>query len=370
VDDAQELGAAKDVVGIVQRYLYGDRNRSRGSGRSTGMGFDGALHAARSGSVGTDRAEGASAAAGDQTTRLERIAGFDGMTRIGRRLRLRIEVEHDAAPPTRTPFAQRRPRLPVVSRMRELTEPIVQLVPTVALSKSIPARVVVPGEVHLPATYHVDGVGPVEGRADLLDVLAEQLLDDNLLGVDGMRAHRTELENKLSASARNAEFSRMASPEGFTLAPLEVPGWKRDTVEITIRARVSVMEIITDPFEGELGDVNRHQQTSSTSTTTGRMLPATASGKYTAMDADAGTSLGDQLADTATDVRGSRTERSRYEKGMLVMVRTAVVYDLTLTRTRHKPNGSTEKYRNVVPAAGVGRAYLTVYERDAEAGAS
>src|SRR5262249_16308617 len=153
-----------------------------------------------------------------------------------------------------------------------------------------------------------------------LDVVAAELADKNLLGPDGVRAHRTELENKLSASARNAEFSRMASEEGFALAPLPVPGSQQDTVQVTIRARVISVETITDPFDGELGEVTRHQQTASNSTTTGRLLPTTSSGTYSALDASGSATVGDQLSDAATDVRGSRTERSHFEKGKLVTV--------------------------------------------------
>lgn len=365
-DDAQDLGAAKDVVGIVQRYLYGDRSRFWSSGRSTGIGVDGSADATRSGSASTDRAEGTSTSAGDQVTRLERIAGFDGMTRVGRRLRLRIEVEHDAAAPTRTPFGRKvSPRLSTVTKPRKLSGKLVQLIPTAAVGKTMPPVLAVPGSVTLPSMYHVEGVGPADGRADLLDVVAEALADQDALGADGVRTHRSELEHKLSASARNATFSRMASAEGLTLAPLEVPGTKQDTVEVTIRARVSAVEVITAPFEGELGEVNRHMETASTTTSTGRMLPVGTSGTYSAADAGGSGSVGDQLSDVATDLRGARTERSHFEKGKLVTVRVRVDYDLTITRNRHIASGETRELSTTyLPAAAIGRAYLTLHEHD------
>jgi hypothetical protein len=241
----------------------------------------------------------------------------------------------------------------------------VQLVPTVALGNSMPPVLTVPEQVELPSMYHVEGVGPADGRADLLEVVAEALADQDALGADGVRMHRSELENKLSASARNAAFSRMASDEGLTLAPLEVPGTKQDTVEVTIRARVSAVEVVTAPFEGELGEVNRHMETASATTSTGRMLPTTTSGTYSAADASGSGSVGDQLSDAATDVRGARTERSHFEKGQLVTVRVRVDYDLTITRNRHTATGATREQVSLdYPAAAVGRAYLTLHEHD------
>jgi hypothetical protein len=191
--------------------------------------------------------------------------------------------------------------------------------------------------------------------------VGDALADKEALGVDGVRAHLAELENKLSASARNAEFSRMASEEGFTLAPLEVPGSKQDTVQVTIRARVSTVEVVSAPFAGELGEVNRHQETASTTTTTGRMLPVTASGTYAVGSA----SVGDQVSDATTDLRGARAERSHFEKGDLVTVRVRVAYDLTITRTHHTPTGVTRQ-RTIThhPAAAPGHAYLTLHESD------
>ena len=361
-DEAQDLGRAKDVVGIVQRYLYGDRSRSRSSGRSAGLGANGSVDPTRSGSASTDRTGSTSASAGDQVVRLERIAGFDGMTRVGRRMRLRIEVQHDASAPTRSPLGQRLlPRIPGAPKVRNLTGTVVQLIPTAAVGRKVPSVPVVPGEVELPSMYHVDGVGAVDGRADLFDVVVDALADQELLGVDGVRAHLVELENKLSASARNGQFSRMASEEGFTLAPLGVPGSKQDTVEVTVRARVSTVEVVSAPFAGELGEVNRHQETASTTTTTGRMLPVTASGTYAIGSA----SVGDQVSDATTDVRGARAERSHFEKGNLVTVRVRVAYDLTITRTHHTPTGATRQ-RSIThyPAATTGRAYLTLHESD------
>lgn len=366
VDDARELGEAKDVVGIVQRYLYGDRSHASSSGRSTGMGVNGAIDGTHSGSASTDRSEGTSTSVGDQVTRLERIAGFDGMTRVGRTLRLRIEVSHDSAAATRGPLGRRvTPESSVATAERELTGEVVQLIPTAALGKTVPSMPVVPGEVELPSLYHVEGVGPANGRADLFDAVVDELAAKDLLGPDGVRVHLAELENKLSASARNAQFSRMASEEGFTLAPLEVPGSKQDAVQVTIRARVSTVEVVTAPFAGELGEVNRHQGTVSTTTSTGRLLPTTTSGTYAALDASGSASTGDQVADATTDLRGARTERSHFEKGNLVTIRVRVAYDLTITRTRQTAGGSArERSTTQIPAATTGRAYLTIHEHD------
>src|SRR5690606_30985716 len=129
------------------------------------------------------------------------------------------------ASPARTPVVQRA-ALPFGAdvRPRALDGHVVQLIPTVALGKSIAPVLTDEGPVELPTMYDVEGVGPVDGQPDLLDAVGAAVAADEVLGAAGVQLHRAELEHKLSASARNATFSRMALPEGFTLAPLEVPG--------------------------------------------------------------------------------------------------------------------------------------------------
>ncbi|WP_433165250.1 hypothetical protein [Kribbella sp. CA-247076] len=397
-----DLGEVKDLVSIIQRYLYEERSRTVGRGRSSGLGLDGTPGAGspadgnpdtgfdpgRSGSVGTDRAEGTSTTEAEQLTRLERMATFDGLTRIARNLRLTVHVGVDSAAPTRGLVARGlAPEGSVVEAPARIIEgTLVQLIPTdVIRSAAAPSgtasqpaatgQAAVPEAavpeagpaLELPATYTVEGTGQGRfRRPDLLSVVEAELARNEFLGPVGVRMHHATLQNRLSASARNATFSRMASDGGFRLDPLQVAGHRQQNVHVGVTARVSVLEVVAGPFEGELGDINRSQHTVSTGTTSGRLLPVVGSETLTAADDIGGTvDVGEQLTDTTTDVRGSRRERTRSEKGSLVTVRVRVDYDLDLTRTRIRQDGSERVVKHhVVPGATTGEAFLTMHEHE------
>ncbi|MGW1341459.1 zeta toxin family protein [Kribbella sp. NPDC002412] len=389
-DEADNLGAVDDVVTIIQRYLYEERGHTWNHGRSSGLGLDGSFGAGspadanldtafdpgRSGAISTDQSQGLSTTEAEQLTRLERMATFDGVTRVERGLRLTIEVAHDSAAPTRGAIARGlAPAGNVIKAPpRHLEGRLVQLVPSklAPSSTGTAARpsAAVPGPVELPATYVVEGIGSkrVQSR-DLLAVVTEWLARKDLLGPVGVRMHQAALENKLSASARHATFSRMASDEGFGLDPLHVPGYKQETVHVGVRARVSDVELVAGPFKGELGDVSRAQQTVSTSSTSGRPLPVAGEEALSATsEVKATLGAGDQLTDTTTDVWGSRRERSRFETGNLVTVRVRVDYDLHFTRTRIRRDGSEQVVeQHPVPGATSTEAYLTLHEHDYQA---
>jgi hypothetical protein len=372
-------GEAKDVVTIVQRYLYRDQTRTRAEGRSTGGGADVVLDESRSYSAGTDLAEGRSTTVGDQLTRLERLATFDGVTRFGRPFRVVVEVTRDAADPTRG--AIRRALGPEeIARSappRTLAGKLVQLVPTgtlpdegdettPAMGEQVAVREAGPAVV-MPATFFVHGVGPTPGQPDLPDAVLEHLGDNPMLGTAGARIHRAEVEHLFSASSEHAKLSDMASPEGYRVEGLPRPGSATESVDVTVRARFSNLEQVGKPFEGELGDVNRSQRTVTTSTTTGRLLPlegaANVSPPVTAVPGRI--SVGAQAADTTTDTWGSRDERSRFERGKLVLVRARVDYDLTFTNQNTGPDGATRApIAHQVPSATTAEAYLFLHEHD------
>ncbi|MEV5964478.1 hypothetical protein AB0L70_22085 [Kribbella sp. NPDC051952] len=369
VDAAEDLGTADDVVSIGQRYLYTEQTHTQSSGRTTGLDVNGSIDAVHSGSVGSDWTEGTSTTEAGQLTRLERMATFDGTARVGRGLRLTVEVTHDSATPTRGPLGRR--LTPNVTRItapaKTLTGRMVQLIPKGMLGKSPSAAATPAGQfaTQLPATYYVEGTG---GR--LVDVVRRILGRNDLLGPDGVVAHQAELESKLAASAHNAAFSRMASEEGFQLEPFEVTGAKQQTVEVDVRARVSEVELVSGPMQGgELGEVNRSQHNVTSSTTTGRLLPIDGSGTLSAPDVVSGTmSGGEQIGETTSDVWGSRSERSRFEKGDLVTVRVRVDYDLNFSRTSLAPSGATRVVTShAVPNAATGEAYLTLHQHEYQA---
>ncbi|GAB2678050.1 WXG100-like domain-containing protein [Kribbella swartbergensis] len=374
------LGSTKDVVSIVQRYLYDDRSRTRTTGRAAGIGADGLLGDLPSGSAATDRADGSSTTTAEQLTRLERIATFGELTRVGRDFELVVEVTRDAVDPTRGDIARilGADEKVIARAKRSLRGNLVQLVPT-AMLRGQPSQATAPqaGDqtavpvagtaVRMPPTYFVEGVGPGRfDRPDLFEAAVGEFAD--LLGPDGIRVYRAQLENQLAASAAHGEFSRMATEEGFRLQPMTKPGSAGETVDVTVHARISSPELVSGPLaNGELGDINRFQRTVSTSTTAGRSLPLTGAGTGTSPESGVSVrvSAGEQVTDTTTDAWGTRDEISRMERSDLVTIRVRVDYDLTIVHRAIGPDGTelnlASRYR---PGLTTGEAYLTLHEHD------
>ncbi|MFB6720129.1 hypothetical protein ACFCV3_08225 [Kribbella sp. NPDC056345] len=335
-----QLGESKTTISIVQRYLYGDRSATRGRGRSLGGGVNGSLESGADPTVQTDRAESVSHSFGEQQTRLERMATFGGVTRLRRGLILHIEVVHNptAAPTSgrvRQAFQPTDTR-PGTSRTETvaLTGHLIQLVPTGYLTpRATPDVRTGDGKpVELPETYFVEAVGPHDG-ARLLEAIKADLAHRSLLGPDGARLRVAELENYLSPSALHAAFSQMATEDGYRFPGLVAPGQASRVVDVVICVVPSNPEVLTDAVpDSELGAVNRTQSTTSTTVSRGRLLPA--SGSTTVPFPGVGTrpvvSVGEQITDQTTDVRGVRLERSRFEGGSMVSVRYDVSYEVTL----------------------------------------
>ncbi|MEU4193263.1 hypothetical protein AB0E69_15305 [Kribbella sp. NPDC026611] len=364
-EGAQDLGTAKDVVTIGQRYLYAESSHTTNDGSSHGITVDGAADDVHSGTAGTDRAAGTSTTDAEQRTRLERLATFDGVRRVGRGLRLTVEVTLDPATATKSPLGRRVPLnqpLAIDAPTLTIAGQVVQLIPTGALARTSISGV--EQEIELPTAYYVEGVE----TGALADVVSGELAAGDLLGARGVEVHRAELAAKLGASAVNASFSRMAGAEGFKLDPFEVVGGRQQTVGVTIQARVSQVEVV-GVSNGELGEVNRSQRTVAQSTTTGRLLPVSGSGTLSAPEVmSGGISGGEQISETTTDVRGARGERSRFETGELVTIKVRVNFDLTLQRTAIQADGRERElvHRTVVDAA-TGEAYMVLQRHEYDA---
>ncbi|MFK4084103.1 hypothetical protein ACI2LF_08360 [Kribbella sp. NPDC020789] len=339
-DSGVQLGDSKTTVSIVQRYLYGDRSATRGRGQSLGGGLDGSLDSHADPAAQTGRSESVSHSFGEQQTRLERMATFGGVTRLRRGLILHIEVVHNptAAPASgrvRQAFQPTDAR-PGTSRTRTavLTGRLIQLVPTGYLTPratpDAPTGDTTP--VELPETYFVEAVGRDDG-ARLLAAIKAELANRSLLAPDGARLRTGELESQLSPSALHAAFSQMASADGYRIARLRVPGQASRAVDVVIRVVPSNPEVLTDAVpKSELGVVNRTQSTTSTTVTRGRLLPASGSTTLPlpGIETKPVVSVGEQLFDQTTDVRGIRWERSRFEGESMVTVRHDVRYEVTL----------------------------------------
>ncbi|MEV8378403.1 hypothetical protein AB0P21_37035 [Kribbella sp. NPDC056861] len=378
VDEAVSLGTTKSTVSIVQRYLYGERSGSASTGRSVGAGLDGGWQEGRSGTVGTDRSGSTAVSVGEQTTRLERLATFDGQHRVRRALKFTIELMPEATgvpARSRTGRALTRADSPLTPIAPvTLTGDLVQLIPLRVLPEVQPTPVTTQptptassGSLNsrgLPDAYFVEGAV----SNDLRDAILERLAQPDLLGPAGARMHAAELAGILSTVTLNASFSRMAHDDGFAILRLPLPGYTSRTVEVRVVATVVGTRLVSGPVDGvEIGEVNRSQHTVSHTTTSGRLLPI--DGGTSAENSDLGTtggvSAGDQLADQTSDGRGVRRERSRFEKGRAVTVEVEVRYDVDLVRQQLARDGEIRSGDPVqLQQAPRGTAYLTMFESD------
>ncbi|TWD81328.1 hypothetical protein FB561_2440 [Kribbella amoyensis] len=379
--EAESLGVTNQTISIVQRYLYDERTHTSTTGRSLGAGADGAWQEGQTNSVGTDRTGSTAVAIGEQTTRLERMATFDGQHRVRRGLKFTVEVVPETpSTPARNRLGRaltrtESPLEPIPAQ--ELTGDVVQLIPLRVLPELRPDGSVVPVEAltsagrpigslnsrGLPDAYFVEGVVGNELPEAVLDRLAET----DLLGRAGVRAHRAELAGMFSTATLNASFSRMGHDDGFGVLRLPLPGYSSRSVEVRVGATVAGAELVGGPFEAEIGEVNRSQHLVTHTVVSGRLVPL--DGGTTGDHADSGMSggvtAGDQLTDQTTDSRGVRRERSRFEKGRVVTVKVDVQYEVELIRQQLRRDGEVRAGETVrLPRDPRGAAYLTMYESD------
>ncbi|TDU86509.1 hypothetical protein EV138_0018 [Kribbella voronezhensis] len=375
-------GTEESAISIVQGYDYEEFSRSRSHSTSHSFNVGGAGNEALGGNVGvsTDQSRTSSASSGEQSTMLQRM--LHGKTsRVERQMHLLVEVERLPVAGGSTKGILRRNADRAVSEDRGgygaelLSGGMTQLVPTAVLNspptpKSTPERQD-HREVVLPASYFVEGTRPyLQGEPEtdkLFDTIAERLAARDMLSVNGVRMHRTELENQLSASVRSAAFHRMASDEGHRMVRLPVPGHGNQVVDVRVAARVSDVQLVGNPIEdGQLGVIDRIQRTAKTSATANQWVPASGAGGggAGALGVSAGVSVGEQASYTDSDTTGNRNELSKYEKGTLVTVRVRVDYDLTFERSKLTRGGDEKvKKSDSMSQVATGEAYLTMFEQ-------
>ncbi len=374
-DEAVSLGTTQKTISIVQRYLYDERTASATSGRSLGAGVDGSLQEGRTGSAGTDRSGSTAVAVGEQTTRLERIATFDGQHRVRRGLKFTVEVAPGA---TATPARNRVGR--ALSRTESPLTPLAPVTLDGEVVQLIPLRML--PETDTPALQRRTDdqpIGSLNERGvpdaffvedaksnELSDLILQELTE--LLGQAGMRVHRPELAVMLSTATLNASFSRMAQQDGFAVLRLPLPGYASQSVEVRVGATVVGAQLIAGPVDSvEIGEVNRSQHTVTHTVTSGRLLPVDGGTNLedAGTGATGGVTAGEQLADQTNDGRGVRRERSRFEKGRVVTARVEVEYDVRLVKQDLRRSGEVRDVRETeVEQTPRGVAYLTMFESD------
>ncbi|MDX6291942.1 MAG: hypothetical protein QOH50_1017 [Kribbellaceae bacterium] len=382
--DGTPEGANESALIIVQGYDYDEhsRTRTRSTSYAINTAGEGADGISPSGGVGTDRSRTVSATSGEQSTRVQRLM-HNQTARVERQMRIVIEVERRPVRGgatngwLRQGLDRSRPQERGSAARTVLSGRLTQLVPK-ALINTAPTSQSAPERqdhrtVTLPSSYFVEGTRPYlsgEPEADkLFDTVAQRLARPDMLGAAGARMHRTELENQLSASARSAAFERMASDEGHAMVRLPVVGHGRKVVDVQVRAVVSDLQLVGEPMDDvQIGEVDRIQRTSRTSTTGNRLLPATGTvgGGLPGPDVKGSVTVGEQFSDTDSDTTGNRNELSKFEQGTAVTVRVRVDYDLTFERKVLDRQGDDKLVRRSAELHGVaaGEAYLTMFHHE------
>jgi hypothetical protein len=384
-------GATESAIIIVQGYDYDQHGRARTRGTSYGanVGSAGTDGASVAGGISTDRSRQLSESSEEQSTRLQRL-NYNSTMQVERGLRLVIEVERTPVRGAATMGRLRQLADRLVPQERgssskvELSGRLTQLVPKElvgAAPSAVTTSAAIPDPsrdtpdhrtVTLPSSYFVESTRPHlrdEPAADtLFDTVFDRLSDGDMLTSAGVRLHRTELENQLSASARSAAFERIADDLGHTMVRLPVPGHGRKAVTVKVRAVVSELELVGQPVDDvQLGEVDRSQRSTRTTSSGTRLLPVSGSGDlaHPGSEVKGGVSVGEQVSEQVTDTTGNRNELSKFEKGTVVTVRVRLDYDLTFERwVQNRQGGEKVDRSENVPKAAAGEAYLTMFQHE------
>ncbi|MFD7161041.1 hypothetical protein ACFV9C_41105 [Kribbella sp. NPDC059898] len=319
---------------ILQVYNYRELSRSVARTTSYGGELDGALSPHKVG-AGTELSTSSTASSTDQNTRITR-ALWDRTMRVTRGFELTVEVND--------------------STVRTLTGELTLLVPPSVINAE-PTEAD-PRTVALPRGAVLGGTT----ANGLFETVHDRLGRPDMLTQAGVQLHRTTLENVLSAATRMAAFERIASPDGYVAVRLPVPGHRSRTVAVHVRAELSGMRLIVED-ETQLGQIDREQHGTQTTTSSTHLLPA--AGSYGTSNPGGvfgvGLTGGEQATEKVSDFTGGRNETSMYERGPVVTVQVDVKYHLTYTRVH--PNRTGRPDTAVVP----GTANLTMYRHEYEA---
>lgn len=373
-------GSEESALSIVQGYDYEEhsRNRTHSTSHAVNAGATATEGLAGNVGLGTDQSRSRSASSGEQSTRLQRMM-HDKMTRVEREMRIVVEVEKLPVVGGATKGLVRRNADHELEPQRgqvQLSGRMTQLVPTKLLNTAPTPPPTPEREDHrtvtLPGSFFVEGTRPYlqgEPEADkLFATVAGRLSQRDMLSENGVRMHRTELENQLSASARSAAFERIASGEGHAMVRLPVAGHRSQVVDVRVKAVVSDLQLVGEPIDNvQLGEVDRVMRTTRASTTGNKLMPVSGAGGGGAPAADlkGEVSVGEQFSSTDSDLTGNRHELSKFEVGTVVTVRVRVEYDLTFKRKGLDRHGNEKvKKSDQLHQVAAGEAYLTMFQHE------
>jgi hypothetical protein len=385
-DQPEYVGHSKDVVQIVQDYRYRELDHSETTGRTNGLGVGGSepgrgKGAADNESLGTGRARSVTGSQGEQLTKLQRYAQFNGVDMVRQKANVEITVE-------RTPL----PSGPVRSLPRRVADAFRADAPKAIdhspgkvelhgeMVRLLPAGMTKYAEQHAPepAGTAGDGRQAAESAAPTIDPRqadmtgvrfqtnsttgenTHKVLVDNLASrkMFGGRA-RAGIEEKVarvwSATARNTLLGPALGDGGHPLPAIQIG---HDRVDVQIEGRLSDLKLVTGLDNSQLGEVDRIQQVTGIAASPGRALPLDRG--IGGSDGETGISLGlssgAQASEGSSMGNGNRDEASIFENQEVVTVRARVDYDLTFTKDGHQ-----------VRATSHDNAYITMFRHDYDA---
>ncbi|MEU9832567.1 hypothetical protein AB0D67_13645 [Streptosporangium sp. NPDC048047] len=342
---------------IVQDYAYQDNSWSESFNIAFGGGVNGeGTPAALGGAVGGDAkvqggvSHSTSGSAGEQFTRLQRIASFNGMDRVAHAVKVTVEVDR--------PGRRGRGRRPVVT---ELKGHLNRLVPSELVEAAKAAESNTPADTRplaFPRTFFTESTH----APGLFQAVYDGLSRRDVLGRRGARRYRHDLEHTLTAMARNANLRRMAGPNGHRIARFPVPGRPGQVVDVRVRAVPSQVRVLAaGRADVELGDVERSQATSGEAVESGRSHGVSGGGGHGPSGVNVHGSTGRQTSERISGTTGSRAETSGFRRGDVTTVRTRIDYHVTFERRSVVPGRPF--YRRVeILGAAAGRADVTLFE--------
>ncbi|WP_214405584.1 hypothetical protein [Pseudonocardia lacus] len=364
------LAGRTDLLGlIVQDYSYSqrdvtDRHGRAASGDVTGADSDPFTFG---GVLSTGRDRGSSGALSEQSTTVRGMASWKGANRV--RQPLSVVVEARFVPATNPGPPTRARRVLSGEVVRLMPDGLVQVLTEGAEAPADPPR---PGgpvrqPFELSDQPRLDARGVPFGR--LIDRLVTVLAHPDLFGT-AAESQRWILEHALSPVALSVFLDQIATPAGFSLPALPVPGKIGQYVRLTLRAGLLGESVVVDRRpDGEIRDVHRWQEVAKNGWSVSDLAPFGYTGTaespplWEEMVIGGSTAGGEQTGRTGDSASGLRREITRYEKGTVSTFRVAALYEVTATRfTMRRGERVRTTYELTEPVRAEGVVYVTEFD--------
>lgn len=353
IDGTPEIPAV-EAISLNQLYRFQQRYQAVSHTTAYGgsVGANNADTTSLSGAIGADRLRQVTAGHGKQNVNIDRTGEFD-QAQVERTVVLSTEVSriHTAGA---APLGNLRWRLnrPAPSEQvthaapAEVRARLSLLVPRPLLTEVSPTQAAGPQTVapepavrpaehrllRLPAGAAAEAMIP-HGKGDppsdqLYDQITGYLAAHKAVGPATLRGYEATLGQALSPTALQASIKQLTSEDGLTLPTIAGRGTGDTTFALQIRGRPLGWELQGALHDGQVGLVQRGEESSRTSTTGNRLLPATGTGGAGG-GVTVGGSIGEQVSEQSSDAHGTRLETSRFEEGEVATVEVPMVYQVT-----------------------------------------